>query len=513
MGDFPLVQLPDPAASRAELEAVLASSSFSRAPALSKILSYVCNKHLDGAGDSVNEWSIAVDALGRRQNFDPEKDSIVRVEFHFLRKRLADYYQKEGASHPVKVTFGDGGYLPRFVSMAPPTQTSVAADPAPQSPEEPVVVDTETALPPVANPEWRRMAIPAGITLAVFLVLVATAVWRAAEKPSAALASAPTATVGPAAATDGSIRIAIGLTGPKYVDSSGHIWSGDIYATGGNTFDRSERPIYRTLDQAMYQRGREGDFRYDIPARTGVYELRLHFAETQFGQTPLEGAEGMRRFDVSLNGRTILDDFDIARDAAASSTAAVKIWKDVEPGRDGFVRLVFTGRTGRPLVNAIELLPATRGEPLPLRLVCGVHPVYDRKGQLWQADGFFLGGRLEDSQSRFAGAEDSALFGSARFGNFNYAIPVAEGATYRATLKFADSSSRAPGERVFDVLSNGAPLLTNFDIFKRAGGPNRATDVTFRGLRPTPQGKLVFHFVPSRDYAALHAIEIQAENK
>src|ERR1041385_3401228 len=107
MGDSPLVQPPNPAASRAELEAVLASPNFSRAPALSKILAYVCNKHLEGAGDSVNEWSIAVDALGRRQSFDPEKDSIVRVEFHFLRKRLADYYQKDGASHPVRITFGD----------------------------------------------------------------------------------------------------------------------------------------------------------------------------------------------------------------------------------------------------------------------------------------------------------------------------------------------------------------------------------------------------------------------
>jgi hypothetical protein len=482
------LQPPDPAASRAELEAVLASPSFSRAPALSKILAYVCLKHLEGAGDSVNEWSIAVDALGRRQTFDPEKDSIVRVEFHSLRKRLAEYYQKEGASHPVRITFGEGGYLPRFISTAPP--------PAP--PAEPVPA------PPRRN--WLRLVI-SGSVAALILAAAGSGLFWKDEKPAAAFAGG----VAVEPSQDGSVRLAIGLTGPKFFDSSGRIWTRDAYGSGGTTFERAERPVYRTLDQAMYQRGREGESRYDIPLPRGFYELRLHFAETEFGQTPVDGAEGMRRFDVSLNGRKILEDFDIASDAAGAGIATVKLWKGIEPGPDGFVRLVFSGRTGRPLVNAIELLPAARGKFLPVRMVCGVHPVYDREGRLWQADSYFLGGRLEDRQTRYAGVEDLALYGSGRFGNFNYAIPVAGGDTYRATLKLADSTSRAVGERVFDVLANGAPLLTNFDLFQRAGGPNRAAEITFHGLKPNAQGKLVFQFLPVRDYAMLHAIAIEAE--
>src|ERR1700730_9658572 len=102
---------------RAELRAILASRLFNRAPSLSKMFSYICTKYLEGDLDSITEWSIAVEGLGRKASFDPEKDSIVRVEFYHLRKRLTQYYAAEGRDHKARITLPETGYIPRFSSL------------------------------------------------------------------------------------------------------------------------------------------------------------------------------------------------------------------------------------------------------------------------------------------------------------------------------------------------------------------------------------------------------------
>jgi hypothetical protein len=67
------------------------------------------------------------------------------------------------------------------------------------------------------------------------------------------------------------------------------------------------------------------------------------------------------------------------------------------------------------------------------------------------------------------------------------------------------------GRRVFDVWCNGVTLLRDFDIAKDAGGPQKGIRKTFHGLKPNAQGKLLFTFVPVKDYACLNAIEVVDE--
>ena len=50
---------------RSELEAVLASTLFTRAPDLSKILKYVCERRFTNQTDAIKEYNIALEALGR----------------------------------------------------------------------------------------------------------------------------------------------------------------------------------------------------------------------------------------------------------------------------------------------------------------------------------------------------------------------------------------------------------------------------------------------------------------
>src|SRR5579884_3012778 len=99
---------------RAELDALLQSGVFSRAPHLVSFLTYVCQRYFEGRSDQIKEYTIGVEALGRTAGFDPKKDSIVRVEAHRLRKRLISYYSNGGASHDVRIVIPSGQYVPEF---------------------------------------------------------------------------------------------------------------------------------------------------------------------------------------------------------------------------------------------------------------------------------------------------------------------------------------------------------------------------------------------------------------
>jgi hypothetical protein len=80
-------------AARAESQAVLQSPLFIRSPGLAHLLSYLCEKLFAGESDQIKEYSVAVDVFGRRESFDQDSDSIVRVQANRLRKRLAEYYR------------------------------------------------------------------------------------------------------------------------------------------------------------------------------------------------------------------------------------------------------------------------------------------------------------------------------------------------------------------------------------------------------------------------------------
>lgn len=491
----------DVEAGRAELDAVLNSRLFSRARSLSKILSFICTRYIDQDVDSINEWSIAVEGLGRT-DFDPEKDSIVRVEFHHLRKRLAQYYLAEGADHPVQIVLPDSGYVPRFkIAGSAPGQPRLTVAPVPKVPEE---EPGATAAVAVRHP---RYSLWAALGTALFAAAALTA-WHRIPSAKPALAPAPPVIAGSLASP---VRLLAGFSGPAYIDSSGHSWDGDRYFEGGVSFNHPDVKIFRTADPAIFERGREGEFRYDIPVQPGRYELRLHFAETRYGQSPLEGAEAIRRFNVFFNGRQILTDFDITRDAGGSDTATNRIWEQVAPAEDGRVHLRFTSHSGAPMLNALELLPNSSADMLPVRIVVGRRAVYDHQGRFWAADDFFLGGRSVDRLNPVQNTADPGLYTGVRFGNFSYAIPVVQGRTYQLTLGFADGAYSRPGDRLFDILCNGRTLAQDFDIIAAAGGNSRALTAVFKGLKPNAQSKLDLSFIPSRDYASISFLEVTQE--
>jgi hypothetical protein len=521
--------LPQPAANgsdfqreKAELEAVLTSGIFARAPSLERFLLYICERHFAGQADQIKEYNIAVEALGRGPDFDQKKDAIVRVEAHRLRKRLKDYYAAEGANHEIRIVVPQGQYIPQFVVEDG------------QSPEASLENGSGTGADEGSKPAGRkgsggrlvRWPVAVAAAAALLALVFAVASWRG--RMSLKSSTAGTANDGalPAAIQpvvppgSGEIRILAGWQGQNYVDAGGKTWLSDRFFSGGREVASPDARVVLTRDPAMFRFRREGEFRYDIPLKPGVYELRLYFAETTFGPGNIAGGgETSRLFNVFANDKPLLNQFDIIADAGGNNAADIRVFKDISPAADGYLHLRFTGFKETAVLSGLEVVPGTPGRLQPIRILAANNAYTDKQGRLWEPDRYFSGGQTVSRSKLVSGTPDPEVYLGERFGNFSYVIPVAEG-RYTLTLKFAETwfspskpSGQGAGARLFDVYCNGVALLRNFDIFKEAGGEDRAVDKVFRGLHANAQGKLIVSFVPVRNYACINAIEVVDESR
>lgn len=136
-------------AARRQLERVLASSGFFRNERLSRFLRFVVERHLEGRDSEIKESLLAVEVFGRRPDYDPRQDPIVRTEAGRLRARLSEYYLGEGKDDSLVIDLPKGGYVPVFRQNA--------AHPAPTAPDR----------TPEKVPHWAVAAVACMLTLAV----------------------------------------------------------------------------------------------------------------------------------------------------------------------------------------------------------------------------------------------------------------------------------------------------------------------------------------------------------
>jgi TolB-like protein len=103
---------------RAALDKITGSEVFRPSPQLIAFLRFVVEATLRGEGERIKGYTIAVEALGRRTDFDPQNDPIVRTEAGRLRRALERYYAGPGAADPVVIEIARGNYVPSFRSRA-----------------------------------------------------------------------------------------------------------------------------------------------------------------------------------------------------------------------------------------------------------------------------------------------------------------------------------------------------------------------------------------------------------
>jgi len=117
---------------RSQLEKISAGPELENSPRLVELLNYIGEEYLAGRADRIKGFTIGQAVYTADLNFDPESNSIVRVEMGRLRRRLAEYYLSSGRTDPIVVDIPKGSYAPRFalnpkvpgeIKLSPPEQS------------------------------------------------------------------------------------------------------------------------------------------------------------------------------------------------------------------------------------------------------------------------------------------------------------------------------------------------------------------------------------------------------
>lgn len=112
---------------RDELRRVLGSKYFANSPKKTRFLEFVSEQTLQGNGEKLNEYLIGVEVYERGVDFNPQKDPIVRVQAHEIRRLLKKYYEDEGKDSPVRIDLPSGHYVPVFSRSSSPEMNAVAS--------------------------------------------------------------------------------------------------------------------------------------------------------------------------------------------------------------------------------------------------------------------------------------------------------------------------------------------------------------------------------------------------
>ena len=167
--------------------------------------------------------------------------------------------------------------------------------------------------------------------------------------------------------------------------------------------------------------------------------------------------------------------------------------------------------TSAPSATAVAPSAASATAPVtpPVRIKTGVTaPFTDSAGNVWLPDQGFADGDTTDRASdlQIANTKDPGLYRTERYSMTSFSYPVPNG-KYIVKLHFAETYDgiSGPGDRVFSFNVEGH-AFNDFDIWVKAGGPNRAyietvpVDVT--------DGKLDITFTPKVENPEINGIEI-----
>jgi adenylate cyclase len=105
---------------RRELEQILLSPDFDAAPRSRKFLRFVVEEALAGRGEELTQAALATQVFGRRGDFDPVVDPIVRIQAGRLRRSLERYYLLAGKADSLRIELPRGAYVPAIRSAASP---------------------------------------------------------------------------------------------------------------------------------------------------------------------------------------------------------------------------------------------------------------------------------------------------------------------------------------------------------------------------------------------------------
>jgi hypothetical protein len=157
------------------------SPALFRATQLRDMLLFIVRQTILNPGEPIHEFDIAHQVLGRRSDFNPLVDNIVRVQMAHLRKKLDLYFATEGKQEDIVITVALGNYKPVFSPRSktvPPEPAGLhkvisprAADMAAPTP----LPDAEKPSPATAMPQPHRRIGVGAVAAAVIILTLAGA--------------------------------------------------------------------------------------------------------------------------------------------------------------------------------------------------------------------------------------------------------------------------------------------------------------------------------------------------
>lgn len=110
---------------RDHLGKIVTSSEFEKSPRLQILVNYIVEESLAGRVKYIKGATIGEAVFDKSGKFDPDSNSIVRVEMGRLRRRLDEYYMGSGRDDPMVLSIPKGSYVPKFILRSNPSEDSV----------------------------------------------------------------------------------------------------------------------------------------------------------------------------------------------------------------------------------------------------------------------------------------------------------------------------------------------------------------------------------------------------
>lgn len=95
---------------QAQLQQILHSERFRKSARLNALLKYLLDETLAGRAHTLIQYRIATEGLGMKDDFDPDRKSLVRSHAARLRKELTEYYEDSGQNDPIHISMDSPGY-------------------------------------------------------------------------------------------------------------------------------------------------------------------------------------------------------------------------------------------------------------------------------------------------------------------------------------------------------------------------------------------------------------------
>ncbi|MCA9220277.1 MAG: right-handed parallel beta-helix repeat-containing protein, partial [Planctomycetales bacterium] len=160
----------------------------------------------------------------------------------------------------------------------------------------------------------------------------------------------------------------INAGGSGVFDTGNGRWAAEAFRTGGTTgtvtgtintsllADVPPASVLQTFSQSS-SAVNGGSIRYDVPLPDGNYNIRLIFVE------PTANLANQRKFDVTLQGQTVLANYDIFADTGGARRATAKSFTFTAVGGAGLqLELINRLASNAAIVSGIEI---TTANPVP----------------------------------------------------------------------------------------------------------------------------------------------------